>query len=282
VERNTALRDFLRARRAQLSPAEAGLVADTARRVPGLRREEVAALAGVSVDYYMRLEQGRDISPSDSVLDSLAKALHLSPAQRSQLYLLVRGSRDNGAGRAVAAHPDIEGLLHAIAVPAIVVGRGTEVLGSNAFHRALTTDFRAYPPARRFYAYWLFTAPDAQDVLAAWDRSARETVGVLRAAVTRFPADRRLGHLVDELRQASGQFRQLWAEHDVAAPASGIKAYHHPVIGELAFQHVVAQLSDEVWMHLYWAEQGTGTEEALQRLREAGADGFKRPPAPAG
>ncbi|MFG1610954.1 helix-turn-helix domain-containing protein [Actinoplanes sp. NPDC049265] len=261
MERNSALRDFLRARRAQVSPAEAGLRAGDARRVPGLRREEVAALAGVSVDYYMRLEQGRNISPSDGVLDALARALRLSPTQRSQLYLLVRGRRTGPPAAPAAGPPDVEGLLRAIAVPAIVVGRGTRVLGSNALHQALTTDFRARPPAHRFYAHWLFADPAAAAVMVGWEQSARETVGVVRAAATRFPDDDVLARLVDELYRTGPDFRKLWDEHDVAAPSSGIKTYRLPVLGELSFQHVATQLSDEVWMHLYWAE------DALRHLR---------------
>jgi transcriptional regulator with XRE-family HTH domain len=268
VAQNTALRDFLRARRADVSPARAGLTDTGARRVPGLRREEVATLAGVSVDYYMRLEQGRDISPSDSVLDSVSRALHLSPAQRSQLYLLVRGRRGDAHDQAPAAPVDVEGLLRALAVPAIVVGRGTEVIASNALHRALTTDFDAHPTDHRFYAHWLFTEPTAPTVLMAWDRSARESVGVLRATITRYPEDDRIRLLVDELHRASREFRKLWAEHDVAVPAAGPKGYRHPVVGELVLQHQVAQLSEDTWMHLYWAEPGTAAEEALQRLRD--------------
>jgi transcriptional regulator with XRE-family HTH domain len=269
VGQNTPLRDFLRARRADVSPARAGLTGGGARRVPGLRREEVAALAGVSVDYYMRLEQGRDISPSDSVLDSVSRALHLSPAQRSQLYLLVRGRHDDAHEQVRPSHVDVEGLLLALTIPAIVVGRGTEVISSNALHRALTTDFSAYPINHRFYARWLFVGSTAPTVLTTWDRSARETVGVLRATVTRFPGDERIRLLVDELHAASPQFRELWAEHDVAVPAAGPKGFRHPFVGELILQHQVAQLSDETWMHLYWAESGSAAEEALQRLRNS-------------
>ncbi|MFF5202054.1 helix-turn-helix domain-containing protein [Micromonospora parva] len=280
MERNTALRDFLRSRRAQVSPAQAGLIDGSGRRVPGLRREEVAALAGVSVDYYMRLEQGRNVSPSDSVLDSLATALRLSPAQRAQLYLLVRGRSKHEADSVPGNHPNITGLLRAVAVPAIVVGRGSEVIGANALHRELTTDFDTFPLERRYYAYWLFADAGAREVMVTWEHSARETVGVLRAAVTRFPEDRRLHRLVENLNAGSPEFRELWDEHDVATPAPGVKVYRHPLIGLLALRQVAAQLADDVWLYLYWADPGTDAEATLQRLRDVVADALSRPSAP--
>jgi transcriptional regulator with XRE-family HTH domain len=270
MARNLALRDFLRARRGGVRPGTAGLLEGGQRRVSGLRREEVAMLAGVSVDYYTRLEQGRDITPSDSVLESIARALRLTPAQRSQLYTLVGA----GAGRAAppaeeTVRPTVLKLLGALEIPAIVVGRGTAVIASNAPHRALTTDFSRLPPERRFYAHWLFLDPAAQTILVDWAGSARETVGVLRASVTRFPDDRRLHALVGELSASSAEFLTLWGEHDVEDPSSGAKRYRHPVAGELTVLHEVAQLSVEHWIHMYWAEPGSPSERALNLLRTA-------------
>ncbi|BCJ47544.1 hypothetical protein GCM10010168_19020 [Actinoplanes ianthinogenes] len=154
------------------------------------------------------------------------------------------------------------------------------MIGANGLHRELTTDFAAFPPERRYYAYWLFAVPDAREVMVEWEHSARETVGVLRAAVTRFPEDRRLHRLVESLNGTSPDFRKLWDEHDVASPAPGVKVYRHPLIGSLALRQVAAQLSDDVWLHLYWADPGTGAEPALQRLRDVVADALRRPAAP--
>ncbi|MEV7327477.1 helix-turn-helix transcriptional regulator [Micromonospora sp. NPDC093244] len=270
MTRKLALRDFLRARRSAVQPAAAGLPEGGQRRVAGLRREEVAMLAGVSVDYYTRLEQGRDISPSDSVLDSIARVLRLTPAQRSQLYALVR----DGAGRETSlaeepVRPTVLKLLVAVDIPAIVVGRGTRVIASNPLHRALTTDFSKQPFEQRFYAHWLFLDPTAQTILLDWARSARETVGVLRSSVTRFPHDRRLRALVDELSESSKEFLALWKENDVEDPSSGAKRYRHPVAGELTLLHEVAQLSGEHWIHMYWAEPGSPSAGALDLLRAA-------------
>ena len=268
--RNEALRDFLRARRGAVQPAAAGLIEGGQRRVPGLRREEVAMLAGVSVDYYVRLEQGRNISPSDSVLDSIAGALGLTPAQRSQLYALAGGNAPRlSAPAGDPVRPTVLKLLQVLDIPAIVVGRGTFVVASNPLHQALTADFSRREPERRFYAHWLFADPAARDVLLDWDRSARETVGVLRSSVTRFPADEQLHALVVELSDLSSDFRSLWKEHDVEDPSPGAKRYRHPAAGELTLLHEVAQLSDEHWIHLYWAEPGSASDRVLDRLREA-------------
>ena len=158
-----------------------------------------------------------------------------------------------------------------IMIPAIVVGRGTAVIASNPLHRALTTNFSDLPAERRFYAYWLFADPSARAVPLDWVSSARETVGVLRASVTRFPQDQRLHDLVDELSTLSLEFRSLLDEHDFEEPSSGAKRYRHPVAGELTLLHEVAQLSDEHWLHLYWGEKGSESEGALDRLRAASA-----------
>ncbi|WP_134765156.1 helix-turn-helix transcriptional regulator [Nocardioides sp. 1609] len=267
MQRNVALREFLRARRAAIQPSQVGLDQQGIRRVSGLRREEVAMLAGVSVDYYARLEQGRDIQPSRSVLESIARALRLTDAQRSQLYALI--NRD----LRVAPSPPCEitrteaGLLGALNIPALVVGRGTAIVASNQLHRALTTNFEDKPPEQRYYIHWLFNTPAAQLILVDWARSARETVGVLRAAITQFPDDSGLQDLANDLLSSSAQFKELWDEHDVEAPSSGPKGYRHPELGVLSLQHQVARLSEEHWLHLYWAEPGSSTERVLEHLQ---------------
>jgi transcriptional regulator with XRE-family HTH domain len=279
VERNVLLKDFLRARRSGVSPSSAGLHETGSRRVAGLRREEVAMLAGMSVDYYTRLEQGRDISPSESVLDAIARVLQLTPAQRTQLYALVRDrGRTMPPEAADPIRPTALQLLGALSIPAIIVGRGTAVIASNAAHQALTVNFSQEPPERRYYAYWLFAEPAAQALLVDWARSARETAGILRTAVTRFPDDERLRELVHELSTLSPEFRELWSEFDVEAPSSGEKNYRHPIAGELTLMHEVAQLSDEHWIHMYWAEPGSASERALS-LIETSEGGARRPPS---
>jgi transcriptional regulator with XRE-family HTH domain len=245
-----------------------GLTERGQRRVPGLRREEVAMLAGVSVDYYTRLEQGRSISPSDAVLDSLATALRLTPAQRTHLYILARDYAPLPTHPADDSVPaSAPSLLAALTIPAIVVGRGTAVIAANRLHRALTTDFFRREPRQRFFAHWLFTDAAARDLLVDWEHSARESAGILRTSFTRFPADQRLHTLVEELTAASEPFRAFWNEHDVQDPSPGQKRYRHPVVGELTLTHEVARLPDGQWMRLYWPEPGSQSERALDLLR---------------
>jgi transcriptional regulator with XRE-family HTH domain len=268
VSRNLELRDFLRARRGSVQPGDVGLTITGFRRVPGLRREEVAMLAGVSVDYYVRLEQGRDLTPSDSVLEAIARALQLTSPQKSQLYTLARGAPapDDSPPREIV-RSNVRRLLEWLDTPALVVGRGSAVLATNPLFNALITDFSGRPPQQRFYAHWLFLDPAARELLLDWDVYARETVGVVRASVTRFPADRSLQVLVEELSTGSEAFRMLWDQHDVQTYSSGQKRYRHPVAGELTLLHEATQLPDDQWLYLYWVERGSPSEQAMNRLR---------------
>jgi transcriptional regulator with XRE-family HTH domain len=272
MSRNLQLRDFLRARRGTIQPGDVGLAITGFRRVPGLRREEVAMLAGVSVDYYVRLEQGRDLTPSDSVLDALARALRLTSPQRSQLYMLARGTpRPNDAPPREIVRPNVRRLLEWLDTPAVVVGRGTAVLAANSLFNALIADFSVRSARKRYYAHWLFLDPTAREMLLDWEPFARETVGVLRASVTRFPADPSLQRLVEELLAGSAAFRTLWDRHDVAAPSSGQKRYRHRVAGEMTVLHEATQLPDDQWLYLYWVERGSPSEQAMNRLRASAA-----------
>lgn len=190
------------------------------------------------------------------MLDAVARALLMTSAQRTQLYTLVRDDPRHSPFAVDTVRPTAVKLLDALTIPAIIVGRGTAAVASNHLHRALTMDFLRQEPERRYYAFWLFTEPGAQEILVDWARSARETVGVLRQSVTRFPDDDRLRALVDQLSALSVEFRELWSEHDVEGPSAGAKQYLHPVAGDITLLHEVAQLSEEHWLHLYWAESG--------------------------
>src|SRR4051794_35629757 len=273
VARNVELREFLRACRGRIRPEEAGLPVGGNRRVPGLRREELAMLAGVSVDYYVRLEQGRDVRPSDLVLDSIARVLRLTATQRAHLYTLARAEpapRDEMSREVV--RPNVRRLLDFLDTPAMVVGRGTAVLGCNPLCSALITDFPARSPKERFYAHWLFTDPTAHEVLLDWEQAARETVGVLRADATRFRGDDDVRALIDELSAKSESFQALWDEHDVEAHTSGRKRYRHPVAGKLTVLHEATKLEDDQWLYLYWVERGSTSEHAMERLSAWVAD----------
>jgi hypothetical protein len=144
------------------------------------------------------------------------------------------------------------------------------VVAANRMHQRLTTNFDDRPPELRYYANWLFLDAAARQLLVYWENSARETVGVLRASATEFPHDDGLTELIASLRSGSDQFALLWNEHDVAAPASTPKMYRHPEVGNITLLHRAARLDDETWMHLYWAEPGSPSEQALHRLLTLG------------
>jgi transcriptional regulator with XRE-family HTH domain len=189
------LAEFLRSRRARIQPESVGLDGSGYRRVPGLRREELALLAGVSVDYYIRLEQGRDLSPSNSVLDSVARALRLEDVERAHLYALVHSpaatwiDEPSAVLKPQLVRPDVLRLIGFLKAPALVVGRGTSILACNSMLRALIADFDSMAPDDRSYAFWLFSDPMARQVFEErWESYARETVGVLRRDTSRWAA----------------------------------------------------------------------------------------------
>jgi transcriptional regulator with XRE-family HTH domain len=273
MSRKTELRDFLRSRRSRLSPEVVGLPVSGHRRVEGLRREEVASMAGVSVDYYTRLEQGRDLVPSSFVLDAIARALMLDEVEREHFYCLV-----NSADRAAAAldddavplvRPEVRRLLAFLGSPAMVVGRGTAILAVNVHIRELMTDFEALPPEQRSYAHWLILDPTSKEVFAEhWEPYARATVGVLRREAAAYPNDPRLHALIGRLGTGSADFRAWWAAHEVESHHYGTKHYHHPVVGHMVVSYEPTKLSDpDQWLYLYWAEPGSPSDAGMRQLQ---------------
>lgn len=238
--------EFLRARRARLKPADVGLPAGGRRRTPGLRREEVAQLADISPTYYTFLEQGRDVRPSEPVLEALGRALRLTPAERAHLHDLVHG------GPAVAAKvPDT--LLPAVAAlvarldpwPAYVTGRSFDVLACNRAARALWADWPGRPEPERNVLWWTFLDPAARTVLADWEIVARAELARLRSASARHPDDPKFTELIGRLQEGSAEARRWWPEHDVVPLSSGVKRVRHPALGVIEFQHVVLQVADD-------------------------------------
>src|SRR4029077_884100 len=224
------LAEFLRSRRARVQPESVGLDGSGYRRVSGLRREELAMLAGVSVDYYTRLEQGRDLTPSNSVLDSLARALRLEEVERAHLYALAHSpaatwiDEPSAAPKPQVVRPDVLRLIGFLKTPALVVGRGTSILASNSIARALIADFDAMDPRDRSYAFWLFSDPMARQVFEErWEGYARETVAVLRRDTGRWPRDTELRTLIGRLSIMSDDFRKWWSTHDVETHHYGSK-----------------------------------------------------------
>jgi transcriptional regulator with XRE-family HTH domain len=233
--------DFLRARRARIQPAEVGLVSYGRRRVPGLRREELAQLAGISTDYYVRLEQGRTPHASDSVLDAIARVLRLDETERAHLRNLVDSTE---AGRPSSAPPPREdvspGLRRMLElmpdVPAFVSSPYTDYLAWTALGDAVL-GFTGRAPRERNGARQVFLDSASRELFPDWEGVAEETVGYLRLAAGRNPDDPRLAGLVGELSVKSTDFRRIWAEQGVRDKTRGRKLIRHPVVGELEFDY---------------------------------------------
>lgn len=269
---NRDLADFLKRARAAVDPARAGLPADSrVRRVPGLRREEVALLAGVSTDYYTRLEQGRRITPSRSVLDAIARALDLDETGRAHLEHLVgappRGRKPPTAAQRV--RPGLYQLLESLTgTPAMILGHHSDVLAINRLGAALIADFDRMRPRERSYARWMFLSPDARKLFADWDVQARSVVENLRLELGAHPGDPITTALVDELSAASSDFRDWWAQHRVYQRTHGSKHLRHPVVGEITVDYETFTMPDDPDQTLftYTTEAGTASREAMNLL----------------
>ncbi|MDH2413876.1 helix-turn-helix transcriptional regulator [Nocardioides sp. CER19] len=271
--RNLELADFLRRARGKVDATRTGLPYDgRIRRVPGLRREEVALRAGVSTDYYTRLEQGRRITPSEGVLDALARALGLDQAGRAHLLDLA-GNAAYAPGRRTPSvprvRPGLRQLLDSFASnPAFITNRRSDILASNALARALLADFEAMPARARNYTRWMFLDDAARTLFVDWDEQARAAVEGLRLAVGADPGDRSAQELVAELSTASEHFRTWWEEHGVFLRTYGTKRLQHPVVGELAVQYESLTLpgdSDQI-LFVYSTEPASASRQALDLL----------------
>lgn len=272
MDQRTELSEFLRSRRARLLPEDVGLSPlGGRRRVPGLRREELAQLAGVSVAYYTRLEQGRGRNVSTSVLSAVAGALRLNSTERAHLERLVKPGPDagRGAARPQLLRPAVQQLLDAMQdVPAYVIGRRLDLLGANRLGLALLGDFTAVPPDRRNMALQIFLDPGARTLYEEWDRKAAEVVAFLRLEAGCHPDDLRLTELVGELSVKSDDFRRLWAAHDVQEKGYGAKHLRHPLVGRLTLWYETLTLAGDSGQQLvtYSAEPGSASAESLRLL----------------
>ncbi|MGC5171505.1 helix-turn-helix domain-containing protein [Microbacterium sp. DT81.1] len=270
------IREFLVSRRARLTPQAAGLPDfGGRRRVPGLRREEVALLAGMSVEYYVRLERGNAKGVSQAVLDGISRALQLDDAEHAHLGELVRaanpGVRSPRGSRSAPQQvsPGVRRLLDAMSgVPAIVQNGRLDILAANALAAALFSDVDLSPTAGPNFARFVFTQPSAQRFYRDWEDAAHQTVALLRAETGRAPYDRVLAQLVDELSAESAAFRVMWAAHDVREHRTGIKLVRHPVVGDLDLAYEGMQLSNDRALLLiaYTAEAGSRSQDGLQML----------------
>ncbi|SEH52866.1 Transcriptional regulator, contains XRE-family HTH domain [Mycolicibacterium rutilum] len=275
MDHNAELKEFLRTRRARLRVEDVEIGGTGwVRRVPGLRREEVAQLAGVSVDYYSRLEQGRHLNVSDEVLDAVARALRLDDVERSYLFEIARANNRRTKRRAPApvqrVRPGVRRVLETLddVAPAFVFGRRMDMLAANRLARALIGDFEVLPPRERNLLRFTFLDESARELYADWEDVARDNVAILRLDAGRHPDDPLLTELVGELAVKSDEFRRWWADHNVRERTHGVKRYRHPLVGEVTVNYEsVAVLGDaDQTLCIYTAEAGSPSETALRLL----------------
>jgi transcriptional regulator with XRE-family HTH domain len=272
VDTTSDIAEFLRSRRARVTPEQASLPASGRRRVPGLRREEVASLAGVSIDYYRRLERGAVSGVSDSVLEALARALQLDDAERAHLHDLARAA-DPGAQRRNRpvkrrVRPIVQRILDSMATPALVRNARIDYLAANRLGRALYAPLFESREQPANSARFTFLDPAAADFYPDWQRVADDLVAHLRSEAGRDPYDRGLSDLVGELSTRSAEFRTRWAAHDVRFHRTGAKRIHHPVAGDLDLRYETMELSADagLTMSVYAAEPGSASQQALDLL----------------
>jgi transcriptional regulator with XRE-family HTH domain len=263
----SALGDFLRARRQQVRPEDVGVVPGARRRVAGLRREELAMLAGISAEYYLRLEVGRDSNPSAQVVDALAHALRLDGAATDYIHRLAgaRGSRRPRSAADTVAE-GLDQLINLLPTPAVVANRCLDVLAANPSARALSPEFAV----GQNFLRWRLLEPAARELYVDWDEVVENSVRGLREVSASDPNDAKMHALIDELSGASGRFGELWARGDVGY-RSGTTRMRHPRVGEIKVIRNRLSVPGRHGQHLliYHAEPGSQSARALEELRSS-------------
>ncbi|GIF26219.1 transcriptional regulator with XRE-family HTH domain [Actinoplanes tereljensis] len=285
MDNRAEVKAFLTSRRARITPEQAGLVSFSRnRRVPGLRRSEVADLAGVSVEYYAQLERGNLAGVSGSVLDALARALQLDEAEQAHLADLARAAGPAGRGRRKPAagqiRPSVARLLELMtAIPALVNNGRGDVLAANPLARALYAPMFDDPARPANHARFAFLNPLARDFWVDWERIAADTVSMMRTEAGRDPYDRDLTDLVGELCTRSEDFRTRWAAHDVRLHRTGVKQFRHPVVGEITLSYEAMPLTADPGLTLIAlsAPAGSADDDALRLLASWAAPVSPRP-----
>lgn len=272
MDNRAEIRDFLATRRAKITPAQVGLPAGERRRVPGLRREEVAVLAGVSTDWYIRLEKGHINGVSDDVLDAVARALQLNEAERTHLFNLARAAKPTRTPRRspkLAIPPSVQRVLDSMTGTAAFVRNGRlDILASNELGRALYSPVLDEPAHRGNIARFNFLDPRATDYYPDHDAALQMAVALLRAEAGRDPHNKDLTDLVGELATRSDDFRIRWASHDVRIHRGGVKTFNHPIVGclELAYDSMDLVAAPGLVLTAYTAEPATPSADALAVL----------------
>lgn len=270
------LGDFLRSRRDTVTPEDAGIPVWGQRRVPGLRREELAQIAGISANYYTRLEQGQSTNASDAIIDALARALNLDDAERAHLYELARPgpAKRRRAARSESPNPGALTLLTSMpTVPALLLGRRNDILAWNPLGHALWAGHLPFtapegPATRPNQLRLLFLDPHTRELHRDWSDEAALAVASLRYVAAQYPDDRLLAELIGDLSMHSPEFARLWAKHDVRLCSSGTKRLHHPQVGDLDLHYEALHLPDSNGQRLltHTAPAGSASADALQLL----------------
>ncbi|MEU9853509.1 helix-turn-helix transcriptional regulator [Streptomyces sp. NPDC047974] len=276
MDNREEVREFLTSRRAKITPERAGLPAGPRRRVPGLRRSEVAALADMSVEYYAKLERGNLAGVSPAVLEAVARALRLDDAERAHLLRLAQAAdgsdalaRPRATTRQWKPHPSLQWTLDAVTEgPAFVRNGRMDLLAVNRLARAFYADVYADPHNQQNLARFAFLSPDARRFYPDWDQAADITVAILRTEAGRNPHDKDLHDLVGELSTRSDAFRTRWGAHDVRHHGTGFKRYHHTDVGELTLAYQGLEMAAEpgLTLTIYTAEPASPSEEGLRLL----------------
>jgi transcriptional regulator with XRE-family HTH domain len=277
VDNRDEVREFLTSRRAKITPERAGLPAGSRRRVPGLRRSEVAALADMSVEYYAKLERGNLAGVSPAVLEAVARALQLDDAERAHLLHLAQAADGSDvltrprrrSTRQWTPHRSLQWTLDAItAGPAFVRNGRMDILAANSLARAFYTDLFAHPGNQANLARFQFLDPASRRFYPDWERFADIAVAILRTEAGRDPYDKDLHDLVGELSTRSEEFRTRWGAHDVRHHGTGTKRFHHPAVGALtlAFEGLEMAAEPGLTLTVYTAEPGSPSEERLRLL----------------
>ena len=269
------VREFLTTRRAKITPERAGLPSSGQRRVPGLRRSEVAALAGMSVEYYAKLERGSLAGVSASVLDAIARALQLDDAERAHLVRLAQAAngsnallRPNRRPKKWTVRPSLQWSLDAITTPAILVNNRQDLLAANHLGRAMYSDVYDDPTTVPNFGQFTFLDSAARRFYPDWNLAADMTVANLRTAAGKDPHDKGLQDLVGELSTRSDDFRRRWGAHNVRIHGTGVKQFHHQVVGDLAlaYESMDLRAEPELTLTIYAAEPDSPTAHALTLL----------------
>jgi transcriptional regulator with XRE-family HTH domain len=275
MDNRVEVREFLTSRRAKISPERAGLPAAGQRRVPGLRRSEVAALAGMSVEYYAKLERGSLAGVSAGVLDAIARALQLDEAERAHLLRLAHEADGSNAilrprrrPKRWSVRPSLQWSLDTVNAPAIVGNNRMDLVAANHLGRAMYCDVYDDPTSPPNFARFTFLDSAARRFYPDWDLAADMCVANLRTSAGKDPHDKGLHDLVGELSTRSDDFRRRWGAHNVRIHGTGVKQFRHHIVGELtlAYESMDLQAEPDLTMTLYAAEPGSPTEDALRLL----------------